>query len=68
MKKILVCQHVPFEILGTFNPLIKKAGFRIKYVNFGRYPEFQPSIEGYHGLVVLGGPMNVDKTDQYPPT
>src|SRR5436309_6482245 len=60
MKKLLVCQHVPHEILGTLNPLLKRAGFRIRYVNFGRHPDAEPSLEGYHGLVVLGGPMSVN--------
>ncbi len=59
MNKILVFQHVPYEILGTLNELFKSHGFRIKYVNFGRYPDAVPSLDGYHGLVVLGGPMSV---------
>lgn len=66
MKKILVCQHVPHEILGTLNPLLKRAGFRIRYVNFARRPDAQATLDGYHGLVVLGGPMSVNDTDQYP--
>lgn len=61
MSKILVCQHVPYEILGTLNPLFKTKGFRIHYVNFGRHPDAQPGLNGYNGLVVLGGPMNVDQ-------
>ncbi|MDA2918767.1 gamma-glutamyl-gamma-aminobutyrate hydrolase family protein [Desulfobacterota bacterium AH_259_B03_O07] len=65
MSKILVFQHVPYEILGTLDPLLRRSGFRIKFVNFGRNPEAKPSLEGYRGLVVLGGPMNVDQTDQY---
>ena len=60
MKKLLVCQHVPHEILGTLNPLLKRAGFRIRYVNFGRHPDAEPSLEEYHGLVVLGGPLSVN--------
>jgi GMP synthase (glutamine-hydrolysing) len=66
MRKLLVCQHVPFEILGTLNPLLKDVGFRIRYVNFGRDPEAQPSLDGYHGLVVLGGPMSVNDTLNHP--
>ena len=58
MRKLLVCQHVPHEILGTLNPLLKRAGFRMRYVNFGRHPDAQPSLDGYDGLVVLGGPMS----------
>ncbi len=64
--KILVFQHVAHEILGTLNPTLKDAGFRIRYVNFGRHPDAVPEVERYHGLVVLGGPMNVDQTDAYP--
>ena len=66
MRKLLVFQHVAHEILGTLNPLFKSAGFRIRYVNFGRHPDAQPSLNGYQGLVVLGGPMSVDHTDEYP--
>ncbi|MDH3646459.1 MAG: gamma-glutamyl-gamma-aminobutyrate hydrolase family protein [Gammaproteobacteria bacterium] len=65
-RKILVFQHVPFEPLGTLNPVLKEAGFRIRYVNFGRDPLAQPSLKGYSGLIVLGGPMNVDQVDAYP--
>lgn len=66
MTKILVCQHVGYEILGTLNPLFKDAGFRLRYVNFGREPEMRPKIQGYDGLVLLGGPMNVDQEDRFP--
>ena len=62
MKKLLVFQHVPHEILGTLNPLLKRAGFRIRYVNFARHPDAEPSLNGYDGLVVLGGPMSVNDT------
>lgn len=58
MKKLLVCQHVPFEILGTLNPLLREAGFRMRYVNFGRHPDARPELDGYSGLVILGGPMS----------
>jgi GMP synthase (glutamine-hydrolysing) len=66
MKRLLVFQHVPHEILGTFNPLLKAAGFRIRYVNFGRTPDAVPNIDKYDGLIVLGGPMCVDQTDGHP--
>ncbi|HWP91851.1 MAG TPA: gamma-glutamyl-gamma-aminobutyrate hydrolase family protein [Thermodesulfobacteriota bacterium] len=65
MSKILVFQHVAYEILGTLDPLLRSSGFRIRYVNFGRHPDIAPSLDGYHGLVVLGGSMNIDQLDQY---
>ena len=66
MKKVLVFQHVPFEILGTLDPLLRRRGYRVRYVNFGRKPHAKPEVDKYHGLIILGGPMNVDMTDRYP--
>ncbi|NND55028.1 MAG: C26 family cysteine hydrolase domain-containing family [Gammaproteobacteria bacterium] len=66
MKRLLVFQHVPHEILGTFNPQLKEAGFRIRYINFGRTPEAQPNVEKYDGLIVLGGPMCLSQRENYP--
>jgi GMP synthase (glutamine-hydrolysing) len=64
--KILVFQHVPYEPLGTLDPLLKAAGFRIRYVNFGRNPHSRPVLGKYAALIVLGGPMNSDQIDSYP--
>lgn len=66
MRRLLVFQHVPFEILGIFHPMLKGRGFRIRYINFARHPNAQPNIDDYNGLVVLGGPMNVDQYTEFP--
>ena len=64
--KILVFQHVPYEPLGTLDPLLKESGFRIRYVNFGRDPHTRLSLDKYAALIVLGGPMNADQIDTHP--
>jgi GMP synthase (glutamine-hydrolysing) len=64
--KVLVFQHVPFEPLGTLDPLLKEAGFRIRYVNFGREPKQRPVLDRYEALIILGGPMNADQIHTYP--
>ncbi len=64
--KVLVFQHVPFEPLGTLDPLLKEAGFRIRYVNFGREPKQRPDLDRYEALIILGGPMNADQIHTYP--
>ena len=64
--KILVFQHVPYEPLGTLDPLLKESGFRIRYVNFGRDPGARPSLEKYAALIVLGGPQMPDEGDKHP--
>lgn len=66
MRKIMIFQHVPWEPLGTLNPMLKAAGFRIRFVNFGRHPDTVPKLDVYSGLIILGGPMGVYEADKYP--
>ncbi|MCD9028634.1 gamma-glutamyl-gamma-aminobutyrate hydrolase family protein [Luteimonas sp. BDR2-5] len=61
MPRILVFQHVAAEPLGTLDPLIRQRGHRIRFVNFEREPDAQPNVDRYRGLIVLGGPMNVEE-------
>lgn len=60
MSRILVFQHVAAEPLGTLDPLIRRRGHRIRFTNFDRDPHAQPNVDRYRGLIVLGGPMNVE--------
>lgn len=64
MSRLLVFQHVAAEPLGTLDPLIRARGHRIRFVNFERHPDAVPSVDGYQGLIVLGGPMNVADRDR----
>jgi GMP synthase (glutamine-hydrolysing) len=66
MRRMLVFQHVPYEILGTLDPMLREHGFRIRYVNFGRDGDARPDVARYHGLIVLGGPMNCDEVARHP--
>lgn len=66
MSRILVFQHVAAEPLGTLDPLIRARGHRIRFVNFERDPDATPDVDRYHGLIVLGGPMNVDQQSVRP--
>ncbi|WP_210330276.1 type 1 glutamine amidotransferase [Aliikangiella sp. G2MR2-5] len=66
MAKIMVFQHVPYEPLGTLDPLIRSHKHRIRYINFGRDPHAQPDIQGYDALIILGGPMNIGDEAEFP--
>ena len=66
MSRLLVFQHVAAEPLGTLDPLIRRRGHRIRFVNFEREPEARPDVDRYRGLVVLGGPMNVGDQHERP--
>lgn len=66
MRKLLVFQHSASEPLGVLDPLLRRSGFRIRYVNFAREPNATVDVSRYDGLVVLGGPMNVDQVERFP--
>jgi GMP synthase (glutamine-hydrolysing) len=69
MKPVLVLQHVPHERLGTIEESFRQTGLSWQYVELHRPPvdrlEALP-LEEAAGLVVLGGPMNVDEVERYP--
>jgi GMP synthase (glutamine-hydrolysing) len=66
VRKLLVFQHAASEPLGVLDPMLRRWGFRIRYANFARDPGLQLDLGRYNGLVVLGGPMNVDQSAAYP--
>ena len=65
MKRVLVIQHESYEALGTWGPVLKNLGTRIRYVNFERDPDAKPSLHGYGGIILLGGYMGVYESDSY---
>lgn len=64
MSRLLVFQHVAAEPLGTLDALIRRRGHRMRFVNFERDPDAEPDVGRYRGLIVLGGPMNVEDHPQ----
>ena len=66
MPRLLVFQHVAAEPLGTLDQLIRQRGHRIRFKNFERHPDAQLNVDRYRGLIVLGGPMNVEDHPQRP--
>jgi GMP synthase (glutamine-hydrolysing) len=66
MPRLLVFQHVAVEPLGTLDALIRARGHRVRFHNFERDPSAEPDIDRYRGLIVLGGPMNVEDQHRRP--
>ena len=66
MKTVLAIRHVHFEDLGSFEPVLAEAGYRVRYCDVG--------VDGLAGidplapdiLVALGGPIGVYEDDKYP--
>jgi GMP synthase (glutamine-hydrolysing) len=66
MKKLLAFRHVDFENLGTFASFFENAGFSIRYIDTptAKLSDIDPADPDI--LVVLGGPMGVYETADYP--
>lgn len=63
---VVILRHMPHEAGGTLETALIQGGCRFCYYDLYRdVPERLPLDEA-SGLVVLGGPMNVDQTDEYP--
>ncbi len=66
MKPILVLQHVPHENMASLESHFHRAGLSWQYVELFRQVPARLDLAGAAGLVVLGGPMNVDEVDKFP--
>jgi GMP synthase (glutamine-hydrolysing) len=65
-KPVLILRHVPHEAAGTLETALAKAHLEFQYLDlFHEYPSAL-NFEQYLGLVVMGGPMNVDEVQKYP--
>jgi GMP synthase (glutamine-hydrolysing) len=65
MKRIMVIQHESYEALGTFGPILREHGKRVRFVNFERTPDVCPSLERYDGVILLGGYMGVYEAERH---
>lgn len=68
MKAVYVLQHVPHETLGSLERHFRAAGVKWREVALFSRATVEPPWDWRHvaGLVVLGGPMNVDQVAKYP--
>jgi GMP synthase (glutamine-hydrolysing) len=65
-KQVWAIQHIGYEDLGSFEPVLKSRGFEVKYfcsrhVDYKGLFAHDPDL-----LVVLGGPMGVYETEKHP--
>lgn len=58
-------QHVPFEGLGSIEPWLEAAGYRITATRFFQTADL-PDQREIDLLVVMGGPMSVNDEDEFP--
>lgn len=63
---VLIIQHAEADAMGWLEPLCRELGIAWHLCRPYAGEAVPPATQPYHGLVVLGGPMNVDETDRYP--
>ncbi len=63
--KLLVLQHAEAEHPGIFRKFLREDGHDYDAIELDAGEEL-PSIDGYDGLWVLGGPMDVWQEDEHP--
>jgi GMP synthase (glutamine-hydrolysing) len=65
-KPVLIIRHVPHEGPGTIGDALDRR--EVSYKMLDAFHERRPTFDAnqYCGLVVMGGPMNVDETDIFP--
>lgn len=64
-KTVYAIQHLAFEDLGSLEDAFYQLGFRVRYFEAG-VDDLGPALD-YEGLtIILGGPIGVYETDDYP--
>jgi GMP synthase (glutamine-hydrolysing) len=63
---VLILRHMPHEPGGTLETAFALAGLDFHYFDLYQEIPARLPLDEAAGLVVLGGPMNVDEVDQYP--
>ncbi len=62
----LAIRHVPFEDLGSFAPVLRERGFAVAYRDAGLDDLGARDLVDADLLIVLGGPIGVYETREYP--
>ena len=65
-QTVLVLRHMPHEAGGTLETALTAAGLEFRYFDLHKEVPARLPLDQASGLVVLGGPMNVDEVDRYP--
>ena len=66
MKPVAVFRHVPHEGPGLLGEVLSEAGLELQTHDMFRAPPAELDPATLAGLVIMGGPMNVEEIDQYP--
>jgi GMP synthase (glutamine-hydrolysing) len=65
-KKVLVIQHTKHEHLGLIAETLDQEQVKYMYVRPDQGQSIPTTLDGYNGLIVMGGPQGVYQEDIYP--
>lgn len=65
-KRCVALRHVAFEDLGLFEPVLRRRGYEIEYVQAGPHALSEQAWLDADLVVVLGGPIGVGDTTTIP--
>lgn len=63
---ILVLEHHPLETSGVLGKTLRDHGQRLRVIHLDRGGQLPPDLDDVEGIVIMGGPQNVDETEKYP--
>jgi GMP synthase (glutamine-hydrolysing) len=66
LKQAAAIRHVPFEDLGTFEPMLRQAGYDVRYIEAGLDDVGAAGLDEADLLIVLGGPIGAYEEAGYP--
>lgn len=66
MKTALALRHLAFEDLGLIEPLLRRRGFEVRYLEAGVDDFAAVDLAAVDLMVVLGGPISVEDEDRFP--
>ncbi len=66
MKTLIAIRHVPFEDLGTLEPLLRRRGYTVHYYDIGVHELWTLEVGKIDLLIVLGGQIGAYDEQIYP--
>jgi GMP synthase-like glutamine amidotransferase len=65
-KPFLIIQHFPTEDPGRFGEILDRSSLKTELVYTYAGEKVPEEARDFSGMLIMGGPMNVEETDKYP--
>ena len=62
---LIVFEHHPLETTGRLGTVLNEHGHRLRHIQLHRGDAVPSDLDDVDGVISMGGPMNVDQTDEH---